>query len=59
MNRTDGPVRLLAASTNGDPDIVLYPDSDKLGAAERLPRGGGLRLVFRLGDAVDYWDGEV
>jgi uncharacterized cupin superfamily protein len=58
VNRTDEVVRFLAISTNGDPDIVLYPDSEKLGAAERLPRGGGLRLFFRLGDAVDYWDGE-
>ncbi len=39
VNRTDRPVRLLALSTHGDPDIVLYPDSGKLGAAERLPRG--------------------
>jgi uncharacterized cupin superfamily protein len=57
-NRTDEPVRFLALSTNGDPDIVLYPDSGKLGAAERRPDGSGLRQFFRLADAVDYWDGE-
>jgi hypothetical protein len=37
---------------------VLYPDSGKLGAAERLSQGGGLRKFFRLDDAVDYYDGE-
>jgi uncharacterized cupin superfamily protein len=57
-NRTDEPVRLISISTNGEPDIVIYPDSGKLGAAERPPRGGGLRKSFRLDDAVDYYDGE-
>jgi hypothetical protein len=33
-------------------------DSGKLGVAERLPRGGGLRKFFRLSDDVDYHDGE-
>lgn len=59
VNRTDGPVRFLAVSTNGHPDIVVYPDSDKIGAAERLPRGGGLRLIFRRDDALDYYEGET
>ena len=59
LNTTDTAVRFLAVSTNSDPDIVLYPDSNKLAAAERLPRGGGLRSFFRLDDAVDYWAGET
>lgn len=58
VNRTDAPVRFLAISTNGDPDLVVYPDSGKLGAAERLATGGGVRKWFRLDDAVDYYDGE-
>jgi uncharacterized cupin superfamily protein len=58
VNRSNAPARFLAISTNGDPDIVLYPDSDKVGAAERLPTGGGLRLFFRAADAVDYYEGE-
>jgi uncharacterized cupin superfamily protein len=57
-NRTDAPVRLLAISTNGEPDVVLYPDSGKIGMAERRPDGSGLSAFFRAGDAVDYWDGE-
>jgi uncharacterized cupin superfamily protein len=59
VNRTDEPVRFLAVSTSGEPDLVLYPDSGKLGASERRPDGGGLHAFFRLADAVDYYDGET
>jgi uncharacterized cupin superfamily protein len=58
MNRTPETVRFLAFSSSGEPDVVIYPDSGKLGAFERLPDGGGLRQMFRLSDAVDYHDGE-
>ena len=58
VNRTQETVRFLAFSTSGDPDVVIYPDSGKLGAFERLPQGGGLRAMFRLADSVDYHDGE-
>jgi uncharacterized cupin superfamily protein len=58
VNRTAETVRFLSFSTNGEPDIVIYPDSGKLGAVERLTDGGSLRAVFRLTDAVDYLDGE-
>jgi uncharacterized cupin superfamily protein len=59
VNRTPEVVRFLAFSSNGEPDIVIRPDSGTLNACERLPDGGGLRAIFRLGDAVDYYDGEV
>ena len=59
VNRTEQTVRFLAFSTSGEPDIVSYPDSGKLGAFERLPAGGGLHTMFRMSDAVDYHDGEV
>jgi uncharacterized cupin superfamily protein len=58
LNRTEETVRFLAISTGGEPDLVMYPDSGKLGAFERLPEGDGLRAMFRLADAVDYHDGE-
>ena len=58
LNRTGEPVRFLAVSTSGDPDIVSYPDSGKVGANERRPDGAGLALMFREEDAVDYYDGE-
>ncbi len=59
INATGETVRFLSFSTSGEPDLVAYPDSGKLGAFERLPDGGGLRLMFRTSDAVDYHDGEV
>jgi uncharacterized cupin superfamily protein len=58
VNPSAVPGRFLSTSTHGEPDIVFYPDSDKVGASERLPHGGGVRLVFRRRDAVDYYDGE-
>jgi uncharacterized cupin superfamily protein len=58
VNHSETMVRFMALSTHGDPDIVLYPDSGKLGAAERLPDGSGLKAFFRLADVVDYYDGE-
>ena len=58
VNRTDAPVRFLAFSTSGEPDVVLQPDSDKIGAFERRPDGGGLRIWFSRADARDYLDGE-
>ncbi len=59
VNRTESPVRFLAFSTNGEPDIVIRPDSGTIHACERLPDGGGLRAIFRMQDAIDYYDGEV
>lgn len=58
VNRTGETVRFLAFSTNGEPDIVIRPDSSTLGAYERQADGGGLRAVFRTTDAVDYYEGE-
>jgi len=59
VNRTAEAVRFLAFSPSGMPDVVLYPDSGKVGAFERKPDGSGLRAMFRMDDAVDYYDGET
>jgi uncharacterized cupin superfamily protein len=58
VNRGGDTVRFLAFSSSGEPDVVLQPDSGKIGAFERRPDGGGLRVWFRGEDAVDYYDGE-
>jgi uncharacterized cupin superfamily protein len=58
LNRGEETATFLAISSSGRPDVVVYPDSDKIGVGERLPRGGGLRGFFRRGDAVDYFEGE-
>lgn len=59
VNRTDARVRFLAFSTQPGPDIVMYPDSGKVGTFERRPDGGGLYKLFKLEDAVDYHEGET
>jgi uncharacterized cupin superfamily protein len=58
VNRGEMTLRFVAFSTNGDPDVVLQPDSGKVGAFERRPDGGGLRAWFRREDEVDYYEGE-
>ena len=57
QNRTGEPVRFLALS-NQQPDIVVYPESGKVGVFGREPDGSGLRAMFRLDDSVDYYEGE-
>jgi uncharacterized cupin superfamily protein len=59
LNRSDETATFLAISSHGRPDIVVYPDSDKIGVGERLPRGGGLRAFFSRSDGVDYFEGEL
>ena len=56
-NRTEETVRFLAVSTSGDPDVVLYLDAGKLGAAERRQDGAGVTRFFFIDSAVDYWEG--
>jgi uncharacterized cupin superfamily protein len=51
-NRTEETVRIAILSNKGDPGAAVYPDSEKVGI---WPPG----KLFRLADAVDYWDGEV
>jgi uncharacterized cupin superfamily protein len=57
-NRTDETIRFLAFSSTGEPDVVLQPDSGKIGAFERRAEGGGLRVWFRREDEVGYYEGE-
>lgn len=58
INRSGEPVTFLAVSSHGRPDVVVYPDSDKIGVGERLPRGGGLRAFFKRGDRIGYFEDE-
>jgi uncharacterized cupin superfamily protein len=56
MNRTDEPARYVVADAKVSPEIVEYPDSGKLAA---MSRGEApFWTVHRLGDAVDFFDGE-
>jgi len=58
VNRGETVARFLAFSSSGEPDVVSYPDSGKLGVFERLAQGGGLQAMFHARDSVDYYDGE-
>jgi uncharacterized cupin superfamily protein len=58
FNPTEESATFLAISSSGRPDVVVYPDADKIGFGERLPHGGGMRAFFRRDDEVGYFDGE-
>jgi uncharacterized cupin superfamily protein len=62
INSSTAPLRFLALSTRIEPDIAVYPDSQKvgvLGGSVSAPPGGQpLRQVVRLGESVGYYDGE-
>jgi uncharacterized cupin superfamily protein len=51
-NNTDETLRVAILSNKSDPGAAVYPDSDKVGI---FPPD----KLFRMTDAVDYWDGEV
>ncbi len=57
VNRGEDTLRFLSFS-NQQPDAVIYPDSNKLLAAQRIPEGGGRMHAFRIDDEVDYYEGE-
>lgn len=56
VNRTAQPVRFLALATNDPAEVVVYPDSGKIGAYGR--RGPRLRELHRRENAVGYFEGE-
>jgi uncharacterized cupin superfamily protein len=51
-NATGETVRIAMLSTKDQPNVTIYPDSEKLGA---WPPG----KLFTLESAVDYFQGEV
>ena len=58
INQDGTPARFLAISNYGFPDVVVWPDSGKLGVFELLPGGPGLRAIFRRDDASMYLEAE-
>ena len=46
-----GPGAVLILSASSEPESIEYPDSGKVGITPP-------RKIFRLAEAVDYWDGE-
>jgi len=55
-NKSAQPARVVMFSNALEPAITVYPDSGKLGAFDKP---SATRLLFRIGDAVDYYEGEI
>ena len=51
-NHGEEPARIVIWSNRSNPGTTIYPDSNKVGA---WPPG----KLFRLDDAVDYFEGEL
>lgn len=63
LNTGDGPLEYFAVSTMIEPEVIEYPDSDKIYAMVGAPPGGDPRRrvvdrIFRRSDAVEYEEGE-
>jgi uncharacterized cupin superfamily protein len=62
QNRREETARVLLLSEMNAPELVVYPDSDKLGVLSKPPGSPGdedeIAAWFRLDDRVDYWEGE-
>lgn len=62
-NTGDAPLRYLVLSTMNEPDVVVYPDSNKVGVMAGAAPGGDrkkrtLQGYFPRDAEVDYWHGE-
>jgi uncharacterized cupin superfamily protein len=60
INDGNDPLRYLAISTMEDPDVTVYPDSDRIGVFAGSPPGSDLpRTVdgyYDREDTVPYWE---
>jgi uncharacterized cupin superfamily protein len=58
-NRESEMARVLMISEMNGPDVVIYPDSDKVGVRSPAPGSapveGEIRARFKRDSAVDYW----
>ena len=61
-NDGDEPLQYLALSDMDEPDVTVYPDSEKLGVYAGSPPGGHearpVEGYYRIDDNVSYWEGE-
>lgn len=63
VNDSAETLRYLVVSEMREPDVLGYPDSEKVGVYAGTPPGGDeservLSGFFREDDAVDFWEGE-
>jgi uncharacterized cupin superfamily protein len=52
INNSDKPFRFIMIGDRAKDEVCVYPDSGKI-MIDNLDR-----LILRLGESVDYWDGE-
>ncbi|MDX1661170.1 MAG: cupin domain-containing protein [Gemmatimonadota bacterium] len=63
INTGDGMLEYFAVSTMIEPEVIEYPDSDKIYAMVGAPPGGDpkrrvIDRIFRRSDSVEYEEGE-
>jgi len=62
VNDSDGPLRYLMVATMNEPDVTVYPDSEKFGVYVGGAPGDSvdrsLEGYYRVDDDVDYWTDE-
>lgn len=62
VNDGESPLRYLAISTMRDPDVTVYPDSEKIGVYAGSPPGGTdertVHGYYPAEATIDYWADE-
>ena len=63
INDSEEPLRYLAFSTMLEPEVAVYPDTNRVGVSAGQPPGGDMEKMtlfemFRRDDAVPYWQDE-
>jgi uncharacterized cupin superfamily protein len=58
INTSDAPLKYLSISTRDTPEIVEYPDSNKFFAMDFSDPTKPFDAIQRMGDGLDYWEGE-
>jgi uncharacterized cupin superfamily protein len=59
INTSNAPLKYLSISTQEEPEIYEYPDSEKFMAEGSLRSGKPFEVIQRTGESLDYWDGET
>jgi uncharacterized cupin superfamily protein len=63
INTSEQPLIYLCLSTMNEPDVMAYPDSNKIGLMSGSAPGGkknanSFKAFYRKDSSVDYFDGE-
>jgi uncharacterized cupin superfamily protein len=60
VNTSERDLKVLAVSTKLSPEIVDYPESNKIGVMGTFPGADGkpavVRFLTRAGESLGYWD---